>query len=250
MPFSISGLLSSRETDISQRALAQGIKLITSAHGQISGQKSDNTISSLSINSSMHDFFYNRTVISPQPILLTHIHISLVSVREVNFVLFNSILKYVINRLMCAFLHIMTCHPSTDSDPRTKALGMITVLRRPFPNDNWQLGGSDVMGLTRGLITCYQSFAPISAYRMISLWHFQCLRMGIIDVITYKYSDNTLSSLSWAPWHHFRPTVNCRLEKVAVQRGKILWCFHNNIYIYIDKNLVRKNFWNFCNNCL
>jgi hypothetical protein len=34
--------------------------------------------------------------------------------------------------------------------------------RRPFLNDNWQLGGSDVMGLTRGLISCYQSFAPIA----------------------------------------------------------------------------------------
>jgi hypothetical protein len=79
-----------------------------SAHGQISGQKSDNTISSLSINRSMHDFFHNRTVIIPQMILITHIHISLVSVWEVNFVLFNSMLKYVINRLMHAFFHFRT----------------------------------------------------------------------------------------------------------------------------------------------
>ena len=28
--------------------------------------------------------------------------------------------------------------------------------------------------------------------------------------------DNTISSLSWAPWRHFRPTVNCRLENVDV----------------------------------
>ena len=48
----------------------------------------------------MHDFFHNRTVIIRQPILVTHIHISLVSVWEVNFVLFNSMLKYVINRLL------------------------------------------------------------------------------------------------------------------------------------------------------
>ena len=34
--------------------------------------------------------------------------------------------------------------------------------RRHFPNDNWQLGGSDVMGLTRGLVSCYQSFAPMA----------------------------------------------------------------------------------------
>jgi hypothetical protein len=38
-------------------------------------------------------------------------------------------------------------------------------------------------------------------------------------------SDNTISSLSWAPWRHFRPTVNCRLENVDVQRGKICWRF-------------------------
>jgi hypothetical protein len=36
------------------------------------------------------------------------------------------------------------------------------IFPRHFPNDNWQLGGSDVMGLTRGLISCYQSFAPMA----------------------------------------------------------------------------------------
>ena len=57
----------------------------------------------------MHDFFHIiRTVIIPQPISLAHIHISLVSEWEVNFVLFNSMLKYVINRLMHAFFHIRT----------------------------------------------------------------------------------------------------------------------------------------------
>jgi hypothetical protein len=40
-----------------------------------------------------------------------------------------------------------------------------------------------------------------------------------------KNSDNTISSLSWAPWRHFRPTVNCRLENVDVQREKICWRF-------------------------
>ena len=48
----------------------------------------------------MHAFFHIRTVIIPQPISITH---SLVCVCEVNFVLFNSMLKYVINRLMHAF---------------------------------------------------------------------------------------------------------------------------------------------------
>ena len=76
-----------------------------SAHGQISGHKSDNTISSLSINRSMNDFFHISTVIIPQPISITHIHISLVSVWEVNFVLFNSMLKYVINKLMHTFFN-------------------------------------------------------------------------------------------------------------------------------------------------
>ena len=56
----------------------------------------------------MHDFFHIRTVIIPQPISITHIHISLVFVWEVNFVLFNSTLNYVINRLMHAFFHFRT----------------------------------------------------------------------------------------------------------------------------------------------
>jgi hypothetical protein len=34
--------------------------------------------------------------------------------------------------------------------------------RQHFPNDNWQVDGSDVMELTRGLISCYQSFAPMA----------------------------------------------------------------------------------------
>ena len=47
----------------------------------------------------MHAFFHIRTVIIPQPISITHIHkLGVWSVWEVNFVLFNSMLKYVINR--------------------------------------------------------------------------------------------------------------------------------------------------------
>jgi hypothetical protein len=55
------------------------------------------------------------------------ISISLVSVWEVNFVLFNSMLKYVVNRLMHVFFHIRTehYHPSTDIDPQAKALWSI-----------------------------------------------------------------------------------------------------------------------------
>jgi hypothetical protein len=72
---------------------------------------------------------------NPQPILITHISISLVSVWEVNFVLFNSMLKYVINRLMHAFFHIRTViiprpTPTLGLKPsgRYRSLGMITVL--------------------------------------------------------------------------------------------------------------------------
>ena len=86
----------------------------------------------------MHGFIHHRTVIIPQPILITHILISLVSVCpvwEVNFVLFNSMLKYVINRLMHAFFHFWTViiprpistlglKPSI----RYRSLGMVTVL--------------------------------------------------------------------------------------------------------------------------
>jgi hypothetical protein len=53
----------------------------------------------------MNDFFHISTVIIPQPISIIHIHISLVSVWEDNFVLFNSMLKYVINRWMHTFFH-------------------------------------------------------------------------------------------------------------------------------------------------
>ena len=67
----------------------------------------------------MHDFFHIRTVIIPQPISITHIH----KFGVVNFVLFNSMLKYVINRLMHAFFHFRTV-----IIPQAKALWMITVL--------------------------------------------------------------------------------------------------------------------------
>ena len=63
------------------------------------------------------------------------ISISLVSVWEVKFVLFNSMLKYVINRLMHAFFHIGTVIiPRSTStfelefSGRYRSLGMITVL--------------------------------------------------------------------------------------------------------------------------
>ena len=98
-----------------------------SAHGQISGQKFDNTISSLSINRSMHEFLHNSTVVIPQPITITHIHINVVSVWEVNFVLFNSMLEYVINRLMHAFFsHFRTVIIPSG---RYRSFVMITVLK-------------------------------------------------------------------------------------------------------------------------
>jgi hypothetical protein len=49
---------------------------------------------------------------------------------EFNFVLFNSMLKYVINRLMYAFFPYQDCyHLSTNIDPRAKALWSISVSR-------------------------------------------------------------------------------------------------------------------------
>jgi hypothetical protein len=78
-------------------------------------------------------FPYIRTVI-PQTISITHIQ-SLVSVWQVNFILFNSMLKYVINKLMYDFFHIRTVIiPRPISTLRLKPsgryrfLGIITVL--------------------------------------------------------------------------------------------------------------------------
>jgi hypothetical protein len=103
-------------------------------HGQISGQNSDNTISSVFINRPMNDLFYYRTVIIPQ-ISINHIHMSLVFVWEVNFVLFNSMLKYVINRLLHVFSHFRTIiipwpisTLGLKSSGRYWSLRMITVL--------------------------------------------------------------------------------------------------------------------------
>jgi len=44
-----------------------------------------------------------------------------------------------------------------------------------FSNDNWQLYGSEAMGHTKSLMSWYQSFAPISAHGLISLWHLRCI---------------------------------------------------------------------------
>jgi hypothetical protein len=59
--------------------------------------------------------------------------------------------------------------------------------------------------LKKGLISCYQIFALISAHGLISLWHIRRLRMGKIDVITYKYVINHII-INLA--HIFR-SINC-----------------------------------------
>jgi hypothetical protein len=46
---------------------------------------------------------------------------------------------------------------------------------------------SSVILLLPLLISCYQIFATLSAHGLLLLWHFRCLHMGKIDVITYKY---------------------------------------------------------------
>ena len=92
----------------------------------------------------MHDFFHNRTVLITQPISITHIHTSLASVWEVNFVVFISMLKYAINRIMHTCFHTRTViMPRPIStlglihSGRYWSLGMITVLvniANCFPN--------------------------------------------------------------------------------------------------------------------
>jgi hypothetical protein len=52
-----------------------------------------------------------------------------------------------------------------------------------FQTDNWQLEGSDVMGLTRGLISCCQSFAPMADIAVALV----VFTYGKIDLNTYKY---------------------------------------------------------------
>jgi hypothetical protein len=75
-------------------------------------ENSDNMISSLFINRTMHAFFHIRTVIIPQPISITH---SLVCVCEVNFVPFQQI--SVLGKIDC--LHFLqdfkwcSCFPKT-----------------------------------------------------------------------------------------------------------------------------------------
>ena len=83
----------------------------------------------------MHDFFYNRTVIIPQLISITLIHISLVSLWEINFVDCIPMLKYAIHRIINAFFHtktvIMPRPISTlglNPSGRNWYLGLITVL--------------------------------------------------------------------------------------------------------------------------
>jgi hypothetical protein len=67
--------------------------------------------------------------------------------------------------------------------------------------------------------------------------------------ISGQNSDNTISSLSWDPWRHFRPTVNCRLENVDVHiltingwDKRILICLQSNNYVmflYLDPCLTK-----------
>ena len=61
----------------------------------------------------MHDFLSGQ---------LSSINLYRSLMWEVNFVLFNSMLKYVINRLMHAFFHFRTYHHSTDIYLRAKPL--------------------------------------------------------------------------------------------------------------------------------
>ena len=68
--------------------------------------------------------------------------------------------------------------------------------RRHFPNDNWQLGGSDVMRHTRGLISCYQSFAPMAdiAVALPVFTYGQNWRYYLL-IINLIFADNVLYCL-------------------------------------------------------
>ena len=69
----------------------------------------------------MHAFFQIRTVIIHQPISITH---SLVCVCEANIVLFNSMLKYMINRLM----HAWSISVSWDDNSPDMVKGMHAII--------------------------------------------------------------------------------------------------------------------------
>jgi hypothetical protein len=119
--------------------------------------------------------------------------------------------------------------------------------RRHFLNNNWQMGRSDVMGLTRGLISCYQSFAPISTPGMISLWHFWC--MGKIDVITYKY--NVCDKSIYLFWYTFWVTVSNTLNvkdilKIYLIEQKIYPNQQVEWYVY-HSDLPHWHLWLYCN---
>jgi hypothetical protein len=105
-----------------------------SVHGQISGQNSDNIISSLFINMSFSISGLLSSLNQYQSLIVWCVCVC-VCVCEVNFVLFNSMLKYVINRLRHAFFHIRTAiipRPISTlglkPSGRYRSPGMITVL--------------------------------------------------------------------------------------------------------------------------
>ena len=62
-----------------------------------------------------------------------------------------------------------------------------------------------------------------------------------------KNSDNTISSLSWAPWRHFRPTVNCRLETcptifLSRSQASFKWSYSSLQFT------MQQTFWSFDDN--
>ena len=122
------------------------------------------------------------------------------------FKLFFRVFNY---RLMHALFHIKTVIIPRDRyqpegfSPRVDIRrGMITILIWKKACINLFITYFNIE--LRGLISCYQSFASISAHGLLSQWHFWCLRMGKIDVITYKYvimvfnaTFNNISVISW-----------------------------------------------------
>jgi len=146
MHFSISGVLSSRETDIGQRALARG-------------------------SISVEVLIWKKAYIN---LFITYFNNELKRIK---------LTSHTDTKLMDMSDRYRLRDSSPDMETPTNLSSLDTDLFQTTI-DSW----AEVTSW--GLISCYQCFAPISAHEMISLWHFRYLRMGKIDVITYKYVIN------------------------------------------------------------
>ena len=132
----------------------------------------------------MHDFLSGQ---------LSSINLYRSLMWEVNFVLFNSMLKYVINRLMHAFFHFRTYHHSTDIYPsgRYRSLWMITVLiwERHALIYNYSLSKRSIsifMNLRNQYWNNLGSWTHIEWYKWLSSFYYILVR-NIYDMDVNEY---------------------------------------------------------------